>query len=254
MAWRVARSISLFHGQLRLAYPRAAPPATHTSSWGTIGDAAHNPKSDHAPHNFPGWGNEIVTAGDAPHRPDLGLDMHTVCEALRRSRDPRIKYVIFNRRMFSSYSGSSFKAWDWRPYSNAANDPHTDHGHLSTVGDPRADGTTPWMIGVDMDLNAVGQIIPGLPNATVLADIWRWGATVRFGEAAPRGDDRFSNPTWPGVVGSLLDEIKDRPQVEPAPVDVAALAAALAPHLEAAAERAVRRVLGGVDGASPPVG
>lgn len=37
----------------------------------------------------------------------------------------------------------------------------------------------------------------------------------------------------------------------PAPVDVAALVAALRPELDAAAERAVRKVLGGLDGATP---
>lgn len=49
---------------------------------------------------------------------------------------------------------------------------------------------------------------------------------------------------------SLLDLVRtlvDRPPVEPAPVDVDALAEALQPYLEAAAEAAVRKVLGGVD-------
>lgn len=49
---------------------------------------------------------------------------------------------------------------------------------------------------------------------------------------------------------SILDMVRDlanRPPVEPAPVDVEALAVALRPHLEAAAEAAVRKVLGGVD-------
>jgi hypothetical protein len=52
-----------------------------------------------------------------------------------------------------------------------------------------------------------------------------------------------------------VEELAARPQVQPAPVDVAALAAALKPELsalvDAAAEAAVRRVLGAVDGASP---
>lgn len=52
-----------------------------------------------------------------------------------------------------------------------------------------------------------------------------------------------------------VEELAARPQVQPAPVDVAALAAALKPELsalvDAAAEAAVRRVLGAVDGATP---
>jgi hypothetical protein len=57
--------------------------------------------------------------------------------------------------------------------------------------------------------------------------------------------------TEPNRLAEALAELAARPQVESAPVDVDQLAAALAPHLEAAAERAVRKVLGAVDGATP---
>lgn len=59
----------------------------------------------------------------------------------------------------------------------------------------------------------------------------------------------------PGSVGALLVAAAQR-EPQPAPVDVAALAAELRPHLEAAAEAAVRKVLGSVDNedeAPPPV-
>lgn len=48
-------------------------------------------------------------------------------------------------------------------------------------------------------------------------------------------------------VAADVAELKARPPVEPAPVDVAALSALI----EAATERAVRKVLGGLDGATP---
>lgn len=152
MAWRLAHSIPVFHAQLKTGYPFAAPPATPNVQWGTIADLSHSSTSDHSPNDFAGWGNDIVTAADWPHRPDLGLDNHKVCESLRLSRDARIKYVIFNRRMFSSYAARGYPAWTWRPYPNTATDPHTDHAHLSVVGDARADGTQPWQIGADMAL------------------------------------------------------------------------------------------------------
>lgn len=50
---------------------------------------------------------------------------------------------------------------------------------------------------------------------------------------------------------AILRELKARPAVQPAPVDIDALAAKLAPMVELAAERAVRKVLGAVDGATP---
>jgi hypothetical protein len=158
MAWRVARSIPVFHQQLKAAAPRAVPPGTPASSWGTIGDVLHDSTSDHAPKDFPGWGNDIVTAGDQPHAPHLGLDQNIVGESLRLSRDPRLKYWIFNRRMFSSYASSGYPAWTWRPYRGS--DPHDTHSHLSVVGDARADGTQPWAIGIGDDMGQADDRSP----------------------------------------------------------------------------------------------
>jgi len=50
-----------------------------------------------------------------------------------------------------------------------------------------------------------------------------------------------------GSVGAIMLEAALRGPVIPAPVDVPALAEALRPYLEAAAEAAIRRVMGGVD-------
>jgi hypothetical protein len=152
MTWRAARSLLVLHQQLK-AGSRAAPPATGADEWGLIGDAAHDPTSDHAPHDFPGWGNGIVTAADFPNRPDLGLDAHQVLDDIRRSRDGRVKYGISNGQMFSSYPVSGYAAWTWRPYSGS--DKHFTHGHLSVVGDARADGVQPWAtIGGNDDMQA----------------------------------------------------------------------------------------------------
>ncbi|MEU7872827.1 hypothetical protein [Dactylosporangium sp. NPDC049140] len=63
---------------------------------------------------------------------------------IRRSRDARVKYGISNGQMFSSYAVSGYGAWTWRPYNPKNGDRHFTHGHLSVVGDARADGTQPW--------------------------------------------------------------------------------------------------------------
>jgi hypothetical protein len=144
MAWRAARSLLVLHQQLQSGAPRARPPATSVDEWGLIGDAAHDPGSDHSPHDFPGWGSQIVTAADFPNRPDLGLDAHQVLDDIRRSRDARVKYGISNGQQFSSYPVSGYDAWTWRPYNPKNGDKHFTHGHLSVVGDARADGTQPW--------------------------------------------------------------------------------------------------------------
>lgn len=142
MAWRAARSLLTLQAQLRKGAPAAAPPATSPNEWGLLGDAAHDPTSDHTPHDFPGWGFQIVTAMDFPNRPDLGLDAHRVLDDIRRSHDPRAKYGISNGEIFSNHAVAGHEAWAWRPYDGS--DQHYTHGHLSVVGDSRADGTQPW--------------------------------------------------------------------------------------------------------------
>lgn len=130
------------HQQLQRGAPRAAPPGTPAYAWGTIGDTLHTSTSDHSPHDFPGWGDDIVTAGDFPNAPALGLSAFMVLDDIRRSHDSRVKYGISNGHMFSSYPVSGYAAWTWRPYTGS--DGHFTHGHLSVVGDARADDPRPW--------------------------------------------------------------------------------------------------------------
>jgi len=162
MAWRAARSLLVLHRQLKTG-SRAAPPATGADEWGLIGDAAHDPTSDHTPHDFPGWGSQIVTAADFPNRPDLGLDAHKVLDDIRRNHDPRAKYGISNGQIFSNHAVGSYGAWVWRPYDGS--DKHFTHGHLSVVGDQRADGEQPWAtIGGVADVN-LSDKVPGTGTA-----------------------------------------------------------------------------------------
>lgn len=210
MAWRAANSLLVLHQQLQAGAPRAAPPATSPDEWGLIGDQAHAPTSDHAPHDFPGWGNNIVTAADFPNRPDLGLNAHKVLDDIRRSHDARVKYAISNGQMYSSYAVKGYDAWTWRPYNpGSGGDYHYSHGHMSVVGDARADGTQPWQTiganiirGDDDDMgNSFGpvQILPAEQGATSLAippvqagiadprQVWlNLGADMNGGRAAVR--------------------------------------------------------------------
>jgi hypothetical protein len=164
VTWRAARSLTVLHEQLQRGAPAAAPPATSANAWGTVGDVLHDPSSDHSPHDFPGWGNEIVTAADFPNAPELGLDAHAVLDDIRRARDPRAKYGISNAQIFSNHPTDGYGAWEWRPYSGS-DDMHYGHGHLSVVGDERADGEQPWpTLGEDDDMG--GSFGPVLMRST----------------------------------------------------------------------------------------
>lgn len=131
MSWRVAESLLTLRDQYNAAHPRR-----NKASDGTIGDADHqNRNSDHNPWVGPG----VVTALDLTHDPANGADMNALANALVDSGDPRIKYIIWNRRIWNP----SIAPY-WRPYNGS--NPHTKHLHLSVKSAKRYyDSDRPWV-------------------------------------------------------------------------------------------------------------
>jgi GH25 family lysozyme M1 (1,4-beta-N-acetylmuramidase) len=149
MAWRVANSLNKLLKQLN---DRA--PNRNKASDGSIGDTAHsNRTSDHNPWYGPG----IVTARDFTHDPSGGLDCNWLAEQLRTVRDPRIKYVIWNHKIFDSRYG-----WSWAPYYGA--NPHTKHLHLSVVANSLNDNTADWNLG------GGGSTPPAAPQIPIMME------------------------------------------------------------------------------------
>ena len=109
---------------------------------GTVASKGHdqrNPNSDHRPRPFTGPG--VVRALDVgENTEDDGIKF---AEMLRVSRDPRIKYVLHENRIFSSYARSTRAPWEWGPLSVG----HESHVHVSFTdradNDPR-----PWHLTV----------------------------------------------------------------------------------------------------------
>jgi hypothetical protein len=136
-AWIVAESLGRLLAQLN-----ALAPHRSKVSDGGIGDANHATRdSDHNP-----WyvldSQPLVTARDFTNDPAGGLDCQRLADALRRARDSRLKYVIWNRRIMSGAGGPS--PWVWRSYTGT--NPHTKHLHLSVVADQRCRDASPWML------------------------------------------------------------------------------------------------------------
>jgi hypothetical protein len=139
-AWRVVNSLNKLNDQIRAYAPRAVPPATDVNAWGALADNAHSTSSDHYPHYYSALGGTaVVCARDFPHAPGLGLDGHVVTEALRISRDPRIGYLICDRRITGPNHG-----WRWETYTG--DDPHDTHFHVSSVHTAAADETRAWTL------------------------------------------------------------------------------------------------------------
>jgi hypothetical protein len=130
-AWRVARSLDTLLAQLNAMAPRRSK-----VSDGAIGDAAHATReSDHNPYiKLAGVG--IVRARDFTNDPAGGLDCNWLAKALVASGDPRIRYIIWNRRIYTPGRG-------WSAYKGI--NAHEHHLHLSVSEQPGwFDSTLPW--------------------------------------------------------------------------------------------------------------
>jgi len=135
--WRVAHSLEKLRSQINTARPKRSK-----SSDGSIGDAAHASRSsDHNPWISDGTMG-VVSAIDLTHDPKGGFDSYACAEMLRTKKDKRIKYVISNKRIFSSTT----QPWVWRAYTGS--NPHSQHVHVSVMSTKsQFDNVAEWDLG-----------------------------------------------------------------------------------------------------------
>lgn len=134
---RMAKALEILRQQINGFWPGRSLAAD-----GGLGDLAHqHRKSDHNP-NAAG----IVTARDFTHDLRVGFDSQAFAEALIKSADPRIDYVIsFGRICFGRMgdNGKGRNAWVWKTYKGP--NPHNHHVHVSVIDDPHSyDDVSPW--------------------------------------------------------------------------------------------------------------
>lgn len=139
MDWRLAESLKHLREQVNTRFPDRS-----RASDGSIGDAEHATRnSDHNPWVKDDKGQPVVTAIDITHDPIHGFDSYAFADMLMKNRDPRIKYVISNRRIGSGNGGPS--PWTWRKYNGSS--PHDHHVHISVVDvQSRYDDAGNWRI------------------------------------------------------------------------------------------------------------
>lgn len=138
MSWRLARSLEVLHSQVNALFPNR-----RKENDGSIGDEAHSARtSDHNAWIKDGSGGpNVVSAIDITHDPAHGFDSYAFADFLRSKRDPRIKYLISNRRICSATESP----WEWRPYNGA--NPHDHHVHISVKADKaHFDDPKPWVL------------------------------------------------------------------------------------------------------------
>ena len=123
---------------------------------------------------------------------------------------------------------------------------HRDVNATSCPGDNLWTWVHEGMEDDDMDLNAVGGIIPGITNAQAFKDMWIWLCGIRGlveydteGNPQRRTDDRFGEQTWQNLESKRLNEILAK-TVTLSPAD-----------LDAIKEAAREGAAAGAGGASP---
>jgi hypothetical protein len=217
--WRVAGSIETFGDQIMEA-------RGHTNSYtvdGTLGDLEHsNRTSDHNRDD-----DGIVRALDFfEHEPGF---VDAIGEALRASKDPRLKYFIHDERMFASYSNSKGPAWEWREYTGVNG--HINHGHLSVVATTIADQTHEWDLGENMPLtnDDIDAIWYRLVTDPVTGN--QRGAQALL--AGARGD-AYRARVDAAVSRQLIEQVAaESPEVSLSAEDIAALGAQIAEKVKA---------------------
>lgn len=158
MNWRLAGSLIQMRSELDTLFPKR-----DRTSDGAIGDAKHASRSsDHNPWVVDAKGYPVVTAIDVDRDITQGITSRNLAEFLRQRQDPRIKYVISNAQMFSSYANGQRKTWEWGPYTGT--NAHKEHMHISVVKDQSLyDSQAPWEVGKGM------MGLPVANHATVIS-------------------------------------------------------------------------------------
>ncbi|WP_020385876.1 hypothetical protein [Kribbella catacumbae] len=133
--WYLAASLVALRTEINRRWPDR-----DKASDGALGDASHAARpSDHNPDWDAGG---VVRAIDVDKD---GIDVQELLDAV--VRDPRVAYVIWNRRIASATDDG--QPWDWEPYNGT--NPHDKHVHISIKHTKAAEtDTTRWFEEDDM--------------------------------------------------------------------------------------------------------
>jgi hypothetical protein len=141
--WRKCKAAVKLMSQINLAAPER-----DTTTDGAIGDAQHATRnSDHNPWVIDRSGQPVVTAQDIDEDLNVpGWSMRQLVDAICRSKDPRVKYIIYEGRI--TVKGSNLQRWKKYEGKNA----HSQHAHISFASDQRLyDDDGEWAIGAPVE-------------------------------------------------------------------------------------------------------
>lgn len=174
MSWRLAESLKRLREQINEAYP-----SRDKSSDGSIGDENHaSRKSDHNPWVKDKNGIGVVTAIDIDRDFNDGHDARELVAALQASKDKRIKYIIFERKI--TQKGDITQ---WKPYTGA--NAHNHHVHISVSANPALyDDASDWNIVANTSSPQLGANVSdadALTHTVVSGDsLWKLASVYQI--------------------------------------------------------------------------
>jgi len=180
--WRVAKSLEKLLTELNAAFPDRSK-----ISDGSIGDAAHASRnSDHNPWITDSKGVGIVTARDFTNDAKT-LSGAKLLDALLGARDRRIKYIIFNRKIYNVKN-------NFAPEDYHGINAHEHHLHLSVSSDPSLfDDDSSWNLNFNSVLSGSIAGTGVVPGQGAAGDVFAFKNLKRGdqGEAVKRLQERL---------------------------------------------------------------
>lgn len=142
MATRTADSLLTLRAEVDARWPGRSK-----ASDGFLASSSHtqaNPNSDHEPWVKDG-ATGVVTAGDFTDDAVGGTPeiADVILRTLVERRDPRVKYIIHEGKIWRSYDKPGIPAWTPGPYTGS--NQHFQHVHVSVLPEKRLyDSMVPW--------------------------------------------------------------------------------------------------------------
>ncbi len=124
--WKLAACLVTMYDQVTAKFPGRS-----VESDGTIGDRSHAART--SDHNV---ANGYCHALDLTHDPAHGFSSEKFAQLILDRQDPRLKYVISNKKIGSGPAGP--QPGRWRPYNGT--NPHNHHCHISVNSLGEKDG------------------------------------------------------------------------------------------------------------------
>jgi len=203
--WRLAKGLVRLRNEINTEYPGRS-----RISDGSIGDASHSSRSsDHNPDPRGVVYAIDVTQDDPFDTPTPNDDVaEALAEWLRKSKDKRVKYVIWRGRMFSSYATSTRRPWEWGKYTGPNG--HFHHVHISLVAG-LGDEDRGWGFKRPVGAPVTRKWIPFGPNHTDASLLKLGGELVEVTEVemilTALADDWDAPDLLPGKInGAWTDE------------------------------------------------